>query len=214
MNLCALTATGSEPKNERLDQDRNKYMKFEPFPKIPRLNRTITIQEKIDGTNACVYVDDNGGVHAGSRTRWITPEDDNYGFAAWVAEREDELHSLGPGYHFGEWWGRGINRNYGVPDRRFSLFNVAKWRTTAEADPRLPKAELAPACCLVVPVLYVGPFHTYRVEAMIDMLRENGSVAVPGFMRPEGVVVFHQASGQLFKVTVENDAQPKGAAVA
>jgi hypothetical protein len=34
-------------------------------------------------------------------------------------------------------------------------------------------------------------------------------VAVPGFMRPEGVVIFHTASGTLYKKTVKDDHQPK-----
>src|SRR5476649_2214765 len=47
---------------------------FERFQKIARLHRDCVITEKIDGTNACVYVDDNGFlVQAASRTRWIEP---------------------------------------------------------------------------------------------------------------------------------------------
>lgn len=47
---------------------------FEAFPKIPRLSRYCVITEKIDGTNAQIYIGDNGEFAAGSRTRWITPE--------------------------------------------------------------------------------------------------------------------------------------------
>lgn len=32
-------------------------MTFEAFPKIPRLNRDITITEKIDGTNVAVVIE-------------------------------------------------------------------------------------------------------------------------------------------------------------
>ena len=60
---------------------------FTPFPSIPRLFREIVITEKIDGTNACVHIAEDGvTVTAGSRNRWLTLEDDNYGFARWVAE--------------------------------------------------------------------------------------------------------------------------------
>jgi hypothetical protein len=31
-------------------------MKFRPMPKTPRLSREIVISEKIDGTNASVYI--------------------------------------------------------------------------------------------------------------------------------------------------------------
>ncbi len=55
---------------------------FTAFPKIPRLNREIIVTEKIDGTNAQVVVTEDGEVRAGSRSRWITPEADNFGYAA------------------------------------------------------------------------------------------------------------------------------------
>src|SRR3954471_9773147 len=111
---------------------------FEPFQKIARLKRNSIITEKIDGTNAVVAIGDDGTFRVGSRTRWITPDDDNYGFAKWAFAHEDELRELGPGRHFGEWWGNGIQRKYGVLDKRFSLFNVGRWN---EITP-------PPACCL------------------------------------------------------------------
>lgn len=175
---------------------------FKEFPKIARLARDIIVTEKIDGTNALVYIAEDGSnaVYAGSRNRWIEPGSDNFGFAAWVQQNQSELTLLGPGYHYGEWWGRGIGRGYGLTERRFSLFNTSLW-----SDP-----ERRPACCGVVPVLYTGPFTTNVVEAMLQELSHTGSVAAPGFTRPEGVVIFHTASGYLFKKTIEKDEVPKG----
>jgi hypothetical protein len=58
---------------------------YVPFPRVPRLNREVLITEKIDGTNAQVFIAEDGErILAGSRTRWITPEVDNFGFAAWL----------------------------------------------------------------------------------------------------------------------------------
>lgn len=171
---------------------------FVPFPKIARLNREVIVTEKIDGTNASVHVSPVGAVRAASRTRWITPEDDNFGFARWVHEHEDELRELGPGSHFGEWWGSGIQRGYGQREKRFSLFNTHRW------------GYARPACCGVVPVLARGLDIRWAVEDALDRLRSSGSVAAPGFMRPEGVVAFHTASGHLYKVTLEKDEEPKG----
>jgi hypothetical protein len=65
----------------------------------------------------------------------------------------------------------------------------------------------------VVPVLYQGDMGT-AVEECLERLRSHGSVAVPGWMKPEGIVVFHSAASQLFKVLLENDEQPKGNAAA
>jgi len=167
-------------------------MEFVAFGKLARLYRDCTITEKLDGTNACVIVTEDGQVGAQSRNRLITPGDDNYGFAAWVQEHRDELLQLGPGHHFGEWWGAGIQRRYGLEEKRFSLFNVNRW-----GDER-------PACCHVVPTLYSGVFYSGVVTDHLDRLR-CGSEAAPGFMEPEGLVVFHHASKVLYKVTLDGD---------
>jgi hypothetical protein len=100
---------------------------FQEFPKMPRRSRDVVITEKIDGTNACVFIGEDGEFLAGSRTRWITPEDDNFGFSRWAHENKDDLLTLGPGRHFGEWWGSGIQRKYGLTEKRFSLFNTSRW---------------------------------------------------------------------------------------
>lgn len=173
---------------------------FVEFPKMARLTRPVIVTEKIDGTNAQVFIEDDGEtIHAGSRNRWLSLADDNFGFARWVEDHREELLTLGPGRHFGEWWGSGIQRRYGLTgdDKRFSLFNVSRWR-----DER-------PACCRVVPVLYEGPFDTQQVEAALYDLGCAGSVAAPGFMNPEGVVVFHIAGNVGFKKTLLKDDEPK-----
>jgi len=206
-------------------------MNFEPFPKIARLSRECVITEKIDGTNAQVFIAEeptsdipwlakvphNGltrYVAAGSRNRWLSSESDNYGFALWVLRNADELVKLGPGRHFGEWWGLGIQRGYGLKEKRFSLFNVDRWvpkefavgERFAESDQQVP-----PPCCHVVPVLYRGIFHTSEINAVLESLVVNGSSAAPGFMDVEGIVIFHTASRTLFKKTVVGDESPKGA---
>lgn len=174
-------------------------IEFVEFPKMPRLSREIVVTEKIDGTNAQVHITEDGRILAGSRTRWITPEADNFGFAAWVEANKADLLTLGPGSHFGEWWGAGIQRRYGLSEKRFSLFNVDRW------------GEIRPACCSVVPVLYRGIFCTRKIDDQLDSLMRCGSVAAPGFMKPEGVVVYHIAGRLGFKKTIEKDEVPKGA---
>jgi hypothetical protein len=175
-------------------------MEFLPFPKMARLSREIIITEKIDGTNAQVFITDDGEIYAGSRTRWITPDDDNLGFARWVRDNKDELINLGSGQHFGEWWGAGIQRKYDQSAKRFSLFNVTRW-----GDER-------PSCCNVVPTLYRGDFTTDAVNDCLVRLINEGSLAAPGFMSPEGVVVFHTAGMVGFKKTIHRDEVPKALA--
>jgi hypothetical protein len=184
---------------------------------MARLQREVIITEKIDGTNAQIFITDDGRMLTGSRTRWITPEEDNFGFARWATDHKDELMQLGPGRHFGEWWGRGIQRNYGLDERRFSLFNVSRWCLHGEtpqpiptADPRIVKMqEVLPACCHLVPILRRGINITTMADSALHELKQRGSVAAPGYMHPEGIVVFHVAGNVGFKMTLDNDGVPK-----
>lgn len=194
---------------------------FQDFPKMARFARECIITEKIDGTNAQIYITEDGGFFTGSRTRWITPQGDNFGFSAWAHNHKEELMLLGPGRHFGEWWGSGIQRGYGLTkgEKRFSLFDVARWCLAGEtpkriitADPRIEKyQDILPLCCGLVPVIKRGNFEaiTHMANNALDELREYGSLAAPGFMRPEGIVIFHTAGSVGFKRTLEKDNQPK-----
>ena len=173
---------------------------FVKFRKIPRLNRECIITEKIDGTNAQIFIDENDKIWAGSRNRWLTPEKDNFGFAQWVKDNENDLFSLGSGHHFGEWWGKNIQRSYELTERRFSLFYVEKWQDN----------DYRPLCCSVVPVLYKGKFNTLIIKEVLRELKISGSQAEVGYMNPEGIVILHKAASQLFKVTLKNDSLPKG----
>jgi hypothetical protein len=192
---------------------------FVPWPKMPRLNRDIVITEKIDGTNAAIGVLDDGTVYAQSRKKIITPDQDNAGFARWVSDHADALrYGLGFGLHFGEWWGQGIQRRYGMDSKRFSLFNTARWDDVfATTDGALPPersspqfAELDEAGVRVVPVLYEGPFLQVEIDDALQSLAYHGSLAAPGYMDPEGIVIFHTAANHCFKVTLKDDEKPKG----
>lgn len=148
---------------------------FTEFPKLARLSRDMVVTEKIDGTNAQVYISNTADflteeersrytrhialvngcfVYAGSRNRWITLA------------------------------GRGLA--------------LADWR-----------CEQVP-CCHVVPVLLRHTFDTSRVDMLLEHLQVVGSYAAPSFMKPEGVVVFHAKSGQMFKKTLDKNDGHKG----
>lgn len=73
-------------------------MEFKKYQHIERFGNTevkdIEIGEclvfpKLDGTNSSVWLDDEGSVKAGSRTRELTLEKDNAGFYAYVLENEN-----------------------------------------------------------------------------------------------------------------------------
>jgi hypothetical protein len=61
----------------------------------------------------------------------------------------------------------------------------------------------------VVPILYRGPFDAIAIMDCLDLLSDVGSQASHGFMKPEGIVIFHTAAGICFKKTLENDSEPK-----
>lgn len=196
-------------------------LEFEAFGKIPRLGNMV-ITEKIDGTNAAVGImavtpameghpdlqapavtlydmHNEAGirerwmVYAQSRKRLISTHDDNYGFAAWVAANAATLiEDLGPGLHFGEWWGAGVQRGYGQRHKIFSLFNTSRWlpREVWFKTPNLS----------VVPLLKVHAFDTKVIDETLADLMENGSYAAPGHPA-EGIVIYLPASNQLFKKT-------------
>lgn len=174
---------------------------FKAWPKIPRVeNKKEYYTEKIDGTNACVvitpyiegdeqervYIDCDLTLRCQSRNRMITPEDDNYGFARWAYANGTELIAgLGEGYHYGEWWGLGIGRGYNQEKKRFSLFNIKRW------GPHNPNT---PDCCDVVPTI-----HANSVEDARKQLIEGGSLAAPGFMNVEGVIVYEYDTDSYWK---------------
>lgn len=191
---------------------------FVRWPKIPRFNREWEITEKIDGTNGIllwsaeyhpewclgtgVMADepDQMYLYAGSRTRWLTRQADNHGFANWASDYAPALATLGKGRHFGEWWGPGIQRRYGLAEKRFSLFDVNKYND-------LPM----PANVTTVPLIarVSAPGLDYKLEGILNDLRSTGSFAAPGFMNPEGIVMRHSQSGERFKVLLEGDEAPK-----
>jgi hypothetical protein len=214
---------------------------FGEFPSIPRLTREMVVTEKLDGTNAqvAIFLRDevprseldnpttpfmsvsDGGMHyvmlAGSRSRWLSALADNFGFARWVSENRDALLALGPGRHFGEWWGQGIQRGYGLTEKRFSLFNTKRWTSNYNSDSSATVSEadatrcLEVPCCHVTPLLAIGPFQTDTVDTVLHALATFGSRAAPGFMKPEGVVVYHVAGNYMFKKTLDKNDGHKGA---
>ena len=175
---------------------------FKAWPKIPRLeNEVYHITEKIDGTNAAIIIkplekfvdalpiwyNDVYAIGAQSRTRLITPEDDNFGFAKWVKDNAEQLIAdLGVGYHYGEWWGNGIQRGYGLEERRFSLFNPTKYSSVCHNIPEILTVDIMP------------DDHTLK-----HLLVTHGSYIVPGYMRPEGLVIYAEKAKTYWKVIID-----------
>lgn len=195
-------------------------IQFTEWPKTSRFFRDIVITEKLDGTNAAIgitavsdegnhdphgfaYVSHEGQMyqlHAQSRNRLIIPgKQDNYGFAGWVERNAAELVAhLGEGLHYGEWWGSGIQRGYGLQkgEKRFSLFNTRRFKDIWDQSAGLLHC---------VPVIYEGPLAEKQITQALANLEENGSWASFGFKNPEGICIYHSASRIVQKVTLDNN---------
>jgi len=164
---------------------------FKAWPKINRpKNNTITITEKIDGTNACVIVENGEIIGVQSRNRMIKVGDDNMGFASFVDTNKKDIVNLGDGYHYGEWAGPDIQKNpHKLEVKTFFLFNVFR-----------PQESL-PDCVKVVPMLYHGPSSEKEINATYCDLWE--SAAAENYT-PEGLIVYYHESKSYLKYTYAN----------
>lgn len=163
---------------------------FQAWPKIPRaVLGDVVITEKMDGTNACVIIENGEIVGVQSRKRMITPEDDNHGFAGYVERNKEMFLKLGDGRHFGEWVGLGINgNNHEFPEKRFYLFNTRRW---GEHNP-------PPEGLYVVKKLYHGPYSEQAVDDTMNALLSSYTKG-----KPEGCVVYFLRLDAMEKHTFE-----------
>jgi hypothetical protein len=198
-------------------------MEFKSWPSIPRMSKEqVTVTEKIDGSNSAVRIrqlelgesadghvavvfenDVFYGVWAQSRKRMLQPtkEQDNFGFARWVYDNANALvRVLGVGDHYGEWWGKGIQRSYGLQEKAFSLFNAPRWEEVLHHNE--PRSEISNL--FIVPMLFRGKLYDLNVPELRQELIDNGSHAQPGF-KSEGMVVYLREVNASYKVLLEND---------
>ena len=73
----------------------------------------------------------------------------------------------------------------------------------------LKYTDAAPVECIVPDACIGGITEAAKVDEVLNDLKTNGSYASKGFMKPEGVVVFHIAGNLGFKKTIEKDEVPK-----
>jgi len=163
-------------------------------------------------------------VRAQSRKRIITPQNDNFGFAKWVWDNADGLANLlGYGYHYGEWYGEGIQANpLAVAGRRWALFNTWHWHGKGNLE-RLVDADI-PGLTLV-PVLHDeqrdGPADWMTIPKALELLQVHGSQAT-GFMTlpnsnkmdfyvegAEGIIVWQRDTRQRYKILLREDDKHK-----
>jgi hypothetical protein len=165
-------------------------------------------------------------VRAQSRKRIITPTNDNYGFAGWVWDNAEALaNTLGMGYHYGEWYGEGIQGNpMGVAGRKWALFNTWHW---ARPENAIALKNSGIPGITHVPVLHDeqthGPADYMTIPDIMDNLYKWGDL-VEGYRthpyankmdshmvkEPEGIIVWHRETQQKYKILLNNDSIHKG----
>lgn len=208
--------------HEIVPEKENTMGEFKGWGSTTRENKNKTITEKLDGTNACVVIWD-GVVSAQSRKRIITPDDDNYGFAKWVHENAGVLmDTLGYGYHYGEWYGEGIQKNpLGIEGKRFALFHATKY--TEANGYELSKVDGLET----VPLLHHGQCNIYTIPEIVQDLetygtkvegtkREKVFTGIPGLddleyvyekaPKAEGIIIWNNETRTRTKLLLENDA--------
>lgn len=179
---------------------------FRPWGSTDRFHKGLYVTEKIDGTNGCIAIGYRKVV-AQSRKRSISPDNDNYGFAAWVHENAGVLEdTLGIGYHYGEWYGEGIQKNpLGIGGRHFGLFNAWHWGRPENLD----SLSMVPGLT-VVPTLFDGTKNDadiYTLPRIVEDLAYYGS-SVQGsnpLAKPEGIIVWHRGTNTRYKILLDND---------
>lgn len=200
------------------EEFKNTMGEFKGWGSTTRENKNKTITEKIDGTNACIVIY-NGVVAAQSRNRIITPDDDNFGFARWVYDNAGALmDTLGFGYHYGEWFGEGIQKNpLGIEGKRFALFHPTKYNEKNGYE--LSKVDGLET----VPLLHSGQCDVWTIPDIMADLQDNGSKVVGAALRTyespiiegftyevaaeaEGIIIWNNETKTRTKMLLENDA--------
>jgi hypothetical protein len=221
LDINEIFADGVIEAHEIEFEKENTMGEFKGWGSTTRENKNKTITEKLDGTNACVVIY-NGKVTAQSRKRIVTPDDDNYGFAKWVDKNKEALlNTLGYGYHYGEWYGEGIQKNpLGIEGKRFALFHATKY--TEGNGFELSRVEGLET----VPLLHHGQCNVWTIPNIIQDLEIYGTrvkgakttpmtTAIPGLLpevvynkaaKAEGIIVWNNETKTRTKILLENDA--------
>lgn len=131
---------------------------------------------KTHGTNAAVYVDMNTDeLRCQSRSRLITPDNDNNGFAFFVHKNEEifrqlcELATVAEGTQaiiYGEWCGKGINKGCAIHEEEEKFFVIFGVKQMIDEENRYyeDNMEFMHLSSEDHRIYNVTKFPTYRVE--------------------------------------------------
>lgn len=133
------------------------------YPEILNGNSKVLYKAKVKlhGTNAGVQIRTDGSVVAQSRTTELTIENDNAGFAKWVASTEQFWKKVRSNLViFGEWSGPGIQKGVAlnqIPNKVFVVF--AARNIDSNSDELIVEPEELQTLVQGIPDTYVLPWH-------------------------------------------------------
>lgn len=146
---------------------------------------------KIDGTNASVWVDENGNIQAGSRKRHLSLEDDNADFYKWVKNQENikSYLKLHPTHRlFGEWLVPHSLRTYRSDAwNRFYVFDVMVHDDLTHSPYEDYKPILEEYNIDYIPC--IAKIHNGTKEQFIGQLEKNTFLIEDGKGVGEGIVI-------------------------
>lgn len=157
-------------------------------------NGCCYIFPKIDGTNACVWLGEDGLIHAGSRNRELTLDKDNAGFYEYISKHDGIAKCLNENPNliiYGEWLCPHSLRTYRDDCwRRFYIFDVIKYSREDDFH-YLEFAEYKELCekydLEYIPFLSIISNPTY--ELLMEELNNNDYLIKEGQGIGEGIVV-------------------------
>ncbi len=179
-------------------------MKFNKYQHIEKLGREevdglldgkVFCFPKIDGTNGCLFLDDDGNLCAGSRKRQLTLEQDNAGFYADSLEHPEykaylEAH---PNHIlYGEWLVKHTIKHYDDDAwRKFYVFDVLEVNTGTDKESRyVPYYEYQPELAAYnigyIPLMVV--LNKPSIEDIADLAKDNHYLISDGENIGEGIV--------------------------
>lgn len=149
------------------------------FPHLLNGSQVISYRPKIKlhGTNAGIQIRKNDVVIAQSRKKFITPGDDNAGFAAWVETNRKHFSDCWDHQDmvvFGEWCGPGIMKGVGVnnlPKKMFAIFGITLINDKNQliVEPEILRKLLNPALSQLDDCIVIDWFcDTLQVDILSD----------------------------------------------
>ena len=175
---------------------------------------------KIDGTNASIWLGDDGEMHCGSRNREISEDEDNAGFYKW-ATNQTNLAQFVHSYPFlrlyGEWLVPHSLRTYrGDAWKRFYVFDVSE---ESEDESNLIPYETYQPLMETYGIDYIPPIAIIRggsYETFVPLLEKNVFMIEDGKGAGEGVVIknyeyTNKQHNQVWAKIVRNEFKEKHA---